>query len=386
MLMYRVLIALWVMWSLAACAELQPVQQSSAQTLLHDGLFAKPAQAIDAREVFALDDAMRDYITHSLNRSMHRQSRAKNLIDAIYARGELKLEYDSSSTRNASQAFAARAGNCLSLVVMTAALAKELGLHVEYQSAYTDETWSRSGSLLLRSGHINITLGGRLVDRSRGEDPRAWTVDFLPADELRGLRTRRLSEATVVAMFMNNRAAEALARDANDEAYWWAREGLLADPQFLGVINTLGVIYRRGGHLMAAERVFQELLHRSPTHTQALHNLAALLAQQGRVDEARPLQARLAALEPDPPYHWFVQGQQALRRGDARTARDLFAREVARADYSSEFHFWLALAHYQLGETDAAQHHLARAESLSTTRGERDLYAAKLAWLNAHRH
>jgi Flp pilus assembly protein TadD len=383
--MSRVIVALWMVWSLAGCAQVQPVPPMSVQALLHDGLFPKPAQTIDARDVFAVDDAMRDYAMNRLNRSMQRQSRAKSLVDALYARGELKLEYDSSNTRTASQAFAARAGNCLSLVVMTAALAKELDLQVEYQSAYVDETWSRSGSLLLRSGHINITLGGRLVDRSRGEDPRAWTIDFLPESELRGLRTRRLSEATVVAMFMNNRAAEALARDANDEAYWWAREGLLADPQFHGVINTLGVIYQRAGHFTAAEQTFQELLRLRPTHTQALHNLAALLEQQGRVAEARPLHARLAALEPEPPYHWFVQGQQALRRGDARTARDLFAREVARADYSSEFHFWLALAHYQLGETPAAQHHLTRAAALSTSRGERDLYAAKLAWLNEHR-
>ena len=165
---------------------------------------------------------------------------------------------------------------------------------------------------------------------------------------------------------MNNRAAEALARDATDEAYWWARDGLLADPAFAGVINTLGVIYQRSGHAQAAEQVFDELLSRQPDHTQALHNLAMLLEQQGRTDEAAPLRVRLAALEPEPPYHWFVQGQQALRRGDARAARDFFAREVARADYSSEFHYWLAVAHFQLGETSAAQHHLERAEALST--------------------
>ena len=165
----------------------------------------------------------------------------------------------------------------------------------------------------------------------------------------------------MVAMFMNNRAAEALARDATDEAYWWAREGVLADPGFAAVVNTLGVVYQRSGHAKAAEQVFGELLRRQPDQTQALHNLAMLLEQQGRLDEADALRMRLAALEPEPPYHWFVQGQQALRRGDARTARDLFAREVARADYSSEFHYWLAVAHYQLGETGAAQHHLERA-------------------------
>jgi len=270
--------------------------------------------------------------------------------------------------------------------VMTAALAKELGLDVEFHSAYADETWSRSGTLLLRSGHINITLGRRAVDRARGEDARYWTIDFLPQGELRGMRTRRLTEATVVSMFMNNRAAEALARDAYNEAYWWAREGLIADPSFVGVLNTLGVVYHRSGQLADAERVYKALLARDPNQTQALHNMAQLLEQQGRHEEALPLVARLAALEPEPPYHWFVQGQLALRRGDARAARDFFEREVARADYSSEFRYWLALAQYQLGDIAAAQRSLERAEALSTSHSERDLYAAKLAWLNQHRH
>ena len=383
--MTRLWWALILVIALAGCAQQAVVPQLRPQALLHDESFTKPAQPIDAHEVFALDDAMRSYLREGPGRYSHRPYRARALIDALYKRGDLKLEYDSSTTRNAQQAFAARAGNCLSLVVMTAALAKELDLQIEYSSAYTDEVWSRSGALLMRSGHINITLNKRLIEQERGEDRRSWTVDFLPQGELRGLRTKSLQEKTVVAMFMNNRAAEALARDANDEAYWWAREGLLADPEFGGVVNTLGVIYQRTGHAGAAEQVFAELLRRQPDQTQALNNMALLLEQQGRPAEASAYRTRLAALEPEPPYHWFALGQQALRRGDARAARDLFAREVARADYSSEFHFWLAIAHYQLGETRDAQHHLERAEALSTSRDERAIYAAKLAWLNQHR-
>jgi tetratricopeptide (TPR) repeat protein len=371
--------------ALLGCAEAPLAPTLEPRSLLRDDAFAKPAQPINAAEVFAIDDAMRAYLRQAWP-LMRRQGKPKGLVDALYTRGELKLEYDASYTRSASQAFAARAGNCLSLVVMTAALAKELDLDVEFHSAYADETWSRSGALLLRSGHINITLGRRVVDRARGEDARYWTIDFLPQGELRGLRTVRLSEATVVAMFMNNRAAEALAREAYDEAYWWAREGLMTDPSFVGVLNTLGVVYQRSGRAADAERVYHALLSRQPKQTQALHNLVQLLEQQGRHAEARPLAARLAALEPEPPYHWFVQGQLALRRGDARTARDFFMREVARADYSSEFHYWLALAQYQLGEIDAAHRSLEKAESLSTSHGERDLYAAKLAWLNQRRH
>ena len=383
--MFRLLGSAFALMALVACAGAPTAPPVDPSMLLRDDAFARPAQVIDANEVFAIDDSMRDYLRRNWS-LMRREGRPKGLVDALYTRGELKLEYDASYTRNASQAFAARAGNCLSLVVMTAALAKELGLDVEYHSAYADETWSRSGTLLLRSGHINITLGRRMIDRGRGEENRNWTIDFLPQGELRGLRTERLSEATVVSMFMNNRAAEALAREAYAEAYWWAREGLIADPSFVGVQNTLGVVYQRSGRPAEAERVYRAVLQRHPNQTQALHNMVQLLEQQGRHAEARPVAARLAALEPEPPYHWFVQGQLALRRGDARTARDFFAREVGRADYSSEFHYWLALAQYQLGEIEAAQRSLEKAASLSTSRGERDLYAAKLAWLNQRRH
>src|SRR5688500_14004344 len=174
--------------ALLGCAEAPLAPTLEPRSLLRDDAFAKPAQPINAAEVFAIDDAMRAYLRQAWP-LMRRQGKPKGLVDALYTRGELKLEYDASYTRSASQAFAARAGNCLSLVVMTAALAKELGLEVEFHSAYADETWSRSGTLLLRSGHINITLGRRTIDRARGEDPRYWTIDFLPPGELRGLRT-----------------------------------------------------------------------------------------------------------------------------------------------------------------------------------------------------
>ena len=67
-----------------------------------------------------------------------------------------------------------------------------------------------------------------------------------------------------------------------------------------------------------------------------------------------------------------------MRAGDINAARDLFAKEVARAPYNHEFQFWLALAYLRLGSVEEARKHLALALENSTTRGERDLYAAKL--------
>jgi hypothetical protein len=48
-------------------------------------------------------------------------------------------------------------------------------------------------------------------------------------------------------------------------------------------------------------------------------------------------------------------------------------------------HFWLGLADWHLGDLVQARRQLELAIDNSTTRGQHDLYAAKLEWLQAHR-
>lgn len=369
---------------LAGCATAPPMPP--AEPLFLDHAFAAPSERISAADVFALSDEMRHYVKTQLAAPIRAKGRQKGLIDALYGKGELKLEYDSSMTRNAAQAFAARSGNCLSLVIMTAAFARELDLRVEYQSAFADETWSRSGGLYFRSGHVNVTLGRRFMYAGGSHDATELTVDFLPADELRGLHSRVIDEPTVIAMYMNNRSAEALVRGRLDDAYGWAREAIVQAPAFLSSYITLGVVYLRRGELVQADRVFDRVLLQQPGNAQAISNRVQVLQQLGRAGEAEALKRRLAQIEPVPPFHDFNRGREALQRGDATTARELFAAEVRRAGYNPEFQFWLGVASWQLGDIDAARKHLGLAMEHSTNRDDRDLYAAKLGWLRSQQH
>ena len=367
---------------LGACATAPPPVPPQAAALLDDSRFGAPTEHIDsAAEVFALSDEMRRYLQVDLAGTLRSEGRQRGLLEALYRRSHLKLEYDASDTRNAADTFATRRGNCLALVIMTAALAKELGLQMDYRSAINEETWSRLGDIYFVSGHVNLTLGQRLMDMGTRADPTEYTIDFLPADQLRGLRTRSIPEATVLAMYMNNRAAEALARSQFDDAYAWVRAAIRQQPGFANAYNTLGVIYLRHGDLQLAERALGAALTFEADHLPALNNLARAYELQGREADAAALRLRVAALEPFPPYHYFHLGQQAANRGDWRAARDWFAKEVKRADYSSEFHYWLGLANYHLGNLDEARQQLAMAAENSVTRGDQALYAAKLAWL-----
>jgi tetratricopeptide (TPR) repeat protein len=368
---------------LAGCAAAPP--RAAPDSFLADRLFAPPRETVRSDDIFAMSDAMRRYLEVDIAKQLRTEGAQDGLLQALQRQAQLKLEYDAARTKNAAATFATRTGNCLSLVIMTAAFAKSLNLPVTYHSAYLEESWSRTGNLLVASGHVNITLGRRVTDAKTQRDRFPMTIDFLPPEDISGLRRREIGEATIVAMYANNRAAEALADGRLDDAYAWAAESVRSDPTFAGGYNTLGVVYLRHGNLAEAERSFGRVLGDDAKDTRALANLAETYARQGRGGDAEATRRRLAALETYPPFHFFDLGMAAMRREDWRAARELFAREVARADGNHEFHFWLGVADWRLGEESAAMRHLALAIDNSVTRDQHQLYAAKLAWLQAHR-
>ena len=382
--MVRIVVSVLLCALLGACAAPSRFPDEAPVFLFQDDSFIAPPGRFRAGYVFSLSEPMRRFLAVDIARQ---PDLVEALVEALYTKGRLKLEYDTSMTRNASEAFDARAGNCLSLVIMTAAFARELGLRVKFQSAVGDQSWSRSGDLLLGSRHVNVTLASLRTDLETRPGYSNWlTVDFLPVDDVKGLPMHEISEATVIAMYMNNKAAEALVRGQLDDAYGWAHEAIRQAPQFASTYNTLGVVYERHGDLQQAARVFSYVLDREADNPTVLSNLAGVESRLGNESEAAALRRRLAQIDPHPPYYFFNLGMVAMERNDFRAAKALFAKEVARADYNHEFHFWLGAAYFKLGEIERARRQFSLALERSSTRGDREQYAAELAWLRQHDH
>ncbi|WP_332877170.1 tetratricopeptide repeat protein [Massilia sp. S19_KUP03_FR1] len=372
---------------LPGCASMAPHQAPPPAPLFADAAFRPPSGPVDADDLFTLSPSMRAYLrTPAFASALRQKGAVQGLVDALYRKGALQIQYDASSTRTAAQTFDARAGNCLSLVVMTAAFARELGLSVRLQSVAVDDSWSRANGLYLVSAHINLALGPPPGERVGIASSAAMTVvDFVPQQDAAAFPAVPVHEDEVAAMFLNNRAAEALVDNRIDDAYWWARAALLKRPSVLAAYNTLAVIYQRHGDLARAEAVYRAALVREPENLVVLRNLEPVLTSLGKHAEAQALVQRLAAIEPTPPFYFFQRGVKAYEQGDYAEARALFAREVKRMPYYDEFHFWLALAYLRLGESEHARTQLALASETSTRGATRDLYSAKLAHLRSLR-
>lgn len=376
-------IALAFALALGGCASLPPMPP--AGDLFHDEAFAAPSSPIDPGAALAASPAMRSYLAEKLVNRSRSTDRRRALIDALY-RGDLKLEYDAELTRTAAQAFDARSGNCLALVMMTAAFAKELNLRVHYQAVIGDEAWDRADDLYIGIGHVNLVLEEQIEPIGFfATTMGSMVVDFLPPRDARQLRTREIGERTVIAMYLNNRAVESLTRGRLNDAYWYARAAIDADRDLVGAYVTLGVVYRQQRRPEWSEAVLRRVAEREPDNVYALSNRALALRDLGRGAEADALVQRLAQLDPHPPFSYFHQGMAAMKQGRYEVARRLFAKEVERAPYQHEFEYWLAVSYIQLGDAERATIHLKRAMDVSTTRKDHDLYAGKLDRLKALR-
>jgi Tfp pilus assembly protein PilF len=118
-----------------------------------------------------------------------------------------------------------------------------------------------------------------------------------------------------------------------------------------------------------------------PTHTQGLSNLVLALRAQGRMVEAEASASALRRLEKVAPFEYFNLGMDALKAGDAITAREWFHKELARDPDYHEFHFALARAELKLGRVNVAQQELELAAANNPPHATMELYSAKLAYL-----
>ena len=375
--------ALALCLALASCAD-APAPIAANEPLFHDSSFAPPSERIVPADIFKLSPQMRAYLDSRVAEAVAKHGEARGLVEALFKDRRLQLDYDAEYTRNAAQAFDARAGNCLSLAIVTGAMAKEIGLEVRYQSVKTSEHWERDGDLLELVGHVNVSVGMPVPKfRTWGFNTDRWTVDFLPESDMKGLVIRPISESRIAAMYMNNRAAEALARRRTDDAYWWIRSGVASDPAFSSLYNALGVTYLRKGMLAQAESALRFALSLEPDSSEAWNNLAVVLRRDGRAEQAASIErqhppsgaAALAAA--------IDGGMKANESGDYARALELFTRALRKSSDNHELHYLLAVTYLNLGDRRRAMEHLLKAEDNSTTARQRSIYASKVELLKS---
>ncbi len=304
------------------------------------------------------------------------EQRMQRLVDLVFqpqrldpALGAADLQYDTTATLTVAEAWAQRRANCLTFTLLFTALAREAGLDAQVQEVGQVIGWYQEQGAIYNAGHVNVGLR---------VDGRRATLDL----DQNVLYDRRgpqpVSDQRALAHFYNNRGAELMATGDNGSARAYLQMALRMDPHFAPAWNNLGVLETRAGNNPAAAQAFDKALHDAPTLASALANASALYQRMGQPQLAARLDSRLQQVHGRDPFHQFMQGVAAERRGDYAQAVAAYRHAIQLYGNAHQFHFGLARAYFLDGDNRRAMRELARARELGGNDHVRTLYQSKL--------
>ena len=287
---------------------------------------------------------------------------------------------------SASLAMDKQGGNCMSLALLTYAVAKQLGVEAVFQVMHTEPMLLEvTANLAVTSDHVRTFLydeiGNALPSKGFFFSGRRYLVlDYFPGRYDRPGKI--IDEDQFVAMLYRNLAADALLNDDLDYAYSLLASGIRYDEEYAPLISMMAIIHRRKGDAGTADKLYRYGLEVADTKISLLSNYHYLLSKQGHTLQAAGIKQQLLALEDTSPYGWYLIGQDAILDGDFESAEIYLSKFLKNTPYYHKAYFDLARAQYALGRHHSARNSIKLALEYAEMPKSQRQYRAKLSWLN----
>lgn len=298
------------------------------------------------------------------------------LIKALFSRQTMGINYYSDANFTVAETFTARQANCLSLTMMTYALAKEGGLEAQLNDVLVPEYWSRNQGNTLLNGHVNITLTD-----TNAEKTQYRVVDFDGEIKRQEFPYEKIGLNRFIAMFYNNKGAEAMVNGHSSLAFSYFAKALEEDHTFDIAWVNLGVLYRRNDMPQFAEEAYLRALALDSDSLTVRENLAILYRATGRTELAVQISNEVHQRRISNPYYHLILGDTAFEQGEYTLAQDYYKRAY-RLDKNNHYVlFALGKIAFVDGEVDSAQSYLKRALSRAHLTYDKERYSSKLGLL-----
>lgn len=339
----------------------------------------EPVEIPDQHGIYALTEAQKkeflDYYYDPANQGLRGIKRLYQYMD----RSLDQFSYH-GATLQANDALNQMSGNCLTLAIVTTALAKLVDLDISYEKVNSAPIYHRHRNLMTLSYHVRTHLhDNESIKREDGLEfiKRKIVIDYFPNSA--NVAGKRVREEDFVALFYNNLAGDALVEEDYPLALSLLNKALSISPQNPSSLNSLAVLFKQSGDLAQAEKIYRYAMEHSSGSVNLLSNYSLLLEEQGRDQEALALQEKIDGIEDDNPYRWFDLANEFYDRKQYYRAIKYYSRAIEVGPYLHEMHFGLAKAYHAIGHSRKAKAAMEQALSWTYVPEEQHIYQAKLS-------
>ena len=370
--------------TLSGC-QTPPLTKIDKQSIFYDQGFRQFDKVVIEKEqdIFYLDEDAKQFVKNALSNIYDPVEQVSALVETIFSHSQFNLLYDGNANTVANETFKNKAANCLSMSIMTYALAQEAGMGVKFQQIDIPEYWTRRDGYSLLNGHINLRLVPKAEPNVYQFQVQGYQVDFDPQPARQHFPKRIVTKKTVLAMFYNNKGAEALVKHRYVEAYAYFRQAIKVDESFSSSLVNLGLLYRINGYYPQAQSAYEYALSLNSNSYTAMENLAYLFSVTDRQQAANDLLKKVERQRADNPYYFVNLGETELEKGHNELALSYFKKALSLSKRQHEIYFGLARAYFQLGEVTLTEHYLQLAKDYAKNIRDEARYQSKLNFLTS---
>jgi tetratricopeptide (TPR) repeat protein len=359
-------------------------EQVSHEALLYDQGFEgfKNIYVESESEIFELDEEAKSFAKSAIKGKFKPKDQIQALVQHIFSRSDLNLLYRAEANTVANQTFQNRAANCLSMSIMTYALAKEVGFGVRFQDIEIPEYWTiREGQSLLNR-HINLQILPRPSREHIQFINRGFEVDFDAQATRQHFPKTLLKRHQVIAMFHNNNGADALVKKNYLKAYAYFRTALKHAPDLSSVWANLGYLYRLTGHYELAENTYLFAIQKDKKNLTAWRNLSHLYGYMGQEKKAKDIVDSVTRKRSDNPFFHINNGDKAFEKQQWKIALEHYRTALSLDKSYHEVFFGLGKTYFELGNIQRSRYYLKLAQKKSRTEEEHAIYQGKINMLS----
>ncbi len=372
-----------MMLSFFSCSS-RPVANIDSATSLHDDLFPNYSDvAIESsQDVFSINKTIKAFVDKNLDRHDDPVTKIKDLASAIFDRTNLNLLYQDDANTVAKETFKNGAANCLSLTILSYAMAQYADLGVEFQQVETPGVWTRKESTTVLNRHVNLKLFQKKEENVTLFVRNAFQLDFDIQVSSLHMPAKKISKSKVLALFYNNKGAEALIDKNFTVAYAYFRQALLTDPYLVETLANLGVLYHRMGENKYAEDTYDTALSIKHNDTTVLENLAYIYSTTDRQKQADIILARVKERHKENPYYHYHLGEIEFENKNWEGAKKHYLKAISLNKKQHLFYFAIAKVYFLQGKSKLSKKYIALAKKYTPSEKQQLLYQNKLNLLN----
>lgn len=355
-----------------------PIAESKKAVLDYDTHYFELRQAPEADDIFKLSSSQTkqflNYYYDPKNAEEAGHYRLANFMEELIAGFDFR-----GNTYTASEAMENFSGNCLSLAILTTALANLVDIDVSYQLVNSAPVYTRYHNVMTLSSHVRTELHSPDFVKEEGFfyifTPKL-IIDYFP--QRGNVVGKTVSKEDFISMYYQNMAGDALVKEQLNLTYSFIVKALQQSPHNSSTLNTLAVLFKYAGNFEQAEHIYKEALDLDADSLNLISNYIILLEEQERLAEAEVLNESIDKIDDENPYRWYDIANKHFENGDFHRALKYYQRALDVAPYLHEGYFYLAKTYHQLGRTQQSEIAIKKALEMSYLPKDRHLYQAKM--------